>query len=115
MKKRLLIAEDEEIIRLLIKKALGDRFDYEEADNGRAALAKAEKDEFDCVITDVKMPEMDGLELLDGLRRIQSKAKVIVMTGSGRELLRSAKAGGAFSTLEKPFGVAELMATVSGI
>ena len=115
MKKKLLIAEDEKIIRLLIKKALGDRFDFEEAENGRAALAKAQSNEFDCVITDVKMPGMDGLELLTSLRRIKPEAKVIVMTGSGPELLLSAKAGGAYSTLEKPFGINELMATVSGI
>lgn len=115
MKKKLLIAEDEEIIRLLIKKALGDSFEMEEADNGRTALAKAQSAEFDCVITDVKMPGMNGLELLERLKKIKPGAKVIVMTGSGPEILLSAKAGGAYSVLEKPFGMDELMATVSGI
>ena len=115
MKKRLLIAEDEEIIRLLIKKALGDHFELEEADNGWTALAKAQSDEFDCVITDVKMPGMNGLELLDRLKKIKPEAKVIVMTGSGPDIRLSAKASGAYSVLAKPFGMDELMVTVSGI
>lgn len=115
MKKKLLVAEDESTIRLLIRKAVGDRFHMEEADNGTTALAKARRDEYDCVITDVKMPGMDGLELLVSLRRLSPRPKVIVMTGSGRECLLSAKAQGAYSVLEKPFGVDELMATLSGI
>ena len=115
MKKKLLIAEDQEPIRLLIKKVLGDRFHLEEADNGRTALAKAKKGEYDCVITDVQMPGMNGLDLLVSLRKLKPQAKVIVMTGSGPETLLFAKANGAYSVLAKPFGVDELIATLSGI
>lgn len=115
MKKKLLVAEDEEVIRLLIKKAVGDRFQMEEADNGATALAKAKSTEYDCVLTDIQMPGLDGLELLVSLKKAKPRTRVIVMTGSGDEFLDSARSRGADSVLEKPFGVDELMASLSGI
>jgi len=115
MKKKLLVAEDEEVIRLLIKKAVGDRFHMEEAANGMAALAKAKSIEYDCVLTDIQMPGMNGLELLVSLKKARPRVKVIVMTGSGDEFLNFARSRGADSVLEKPFGVDELMASLSGI
>ncbi len=87
-----------------------------EATGGRAALALLANAEPDLIITDMVMPEMDGVELIMTLRKIRPKLPVIAMSGGGRvgpeSYLRIARAGGAAKSLTKPFETPELLAAV---
>src|SRR3989338_9078041 len=73
MKEKILVVDDEEGIRLLYKEELTDEgLDVHLAASGEEALAKLEKDKFSLVVLDIKMPGMDGIEVL---RRIKEKWK----------------------------------------
>jgi DNA-binding NtrC family response regulator len=98
MKERALIAEDNDDMRDLLQEVLEDA-GYEPlvAANGRQALAHIEKESevIDLVITDVRMPEMTGHELLAKARELRSEAPVIVITafGSVEQAVEMVKAG----------------------
>ena len=109
-KKHLLIVDDE----LLIRDLLYDHFsdcDYEItlADNGQTALAHLDQKTFDTVILDLKMPDMDGLELASVIREQQPAAPIIIITGypsveSAVETLRQRY----FDYFVKPFNMKKL-------
>lgn len=85
--------------------------------DGKQALSLLASARFDLIITDIHMPNMDGLELLVELRTKVRGQKVIVMSGGGQALksedgLRVAKLMGAVKVLKKPFKIAELMEMV---
>jgi CheY-like chemotaxis protein len=78
------------------------------AGSGREANRLAESHRFDLVITDVLMPDGDGLEVIAGLRRMQPAARLLAMSGGGSHLgandcLRLAKSLGAHAVVTKPF------------
>lgn len=73
-KKRILIVDDEESIRLLLRETLGPFYDIVEASNGREVLKKFRKESFDLVIMDIKMPSLHGF---DAIERIRAKNKEI--------------------------------------
>lgn len=80
--------------------------DIEEAENGLAALNRAKGEQFDCVITDWNMPEMDGLELSKSLRKLDNYAKIPIMmvtTEGGKQDIIEALTQGVSSYIVKPF------------
>ncbi len=111
--KNILIVEDEAAIVRFLRPALAaEGFKIFEAANGSAALELAAKCKPDVVLLDLGLPDMDGLEVLKGLRR-WSSAPVIVVSARGQE--RDKIAGldaGADDYLGKPFGVEELLARI---
>jgi DNA-binding NtrC family response regulator len=116
MRERALIAEDNEDMRDLIQEVLEDAgYETLAAANGRQALAHIEiEDEvIDLVITDVRMPEMTGDELLVKVRELRSEAPVIVITafGSVEQAVEMVKAG-AYQYLTKPFDNREMLRLV---
>jgi DNA-binding NtrC family response regulator len=84
--------------------------------DGRAALRALAAGTFDCLLTDMLMPEMDGVELLNELRRRRSPLRIIAMSGGGHvpkeSYLQMAKHCGAHVLLPKPFNHTELDAAV---
>jgi DNA-binding NtrC family response regulator len=77
--------------------------------NGREGLTKFKQEDFQVVITDLKMPEMDGMELLDAVSRLDSRAIVMVITGYGTiESAVTAIKKGAYDFITKPFKMKEL-------
>jgi DNA-binding NtrC family response regulator len=107
MRERALIAEDNDDMRDLIQEVLEDAgYETIAASNGRQALAHIEKENevIDLVITDVRMPEMTGDELLAKVRELRAEAPVIVITafGSVEQAVEMVKAG-AYQYLTKPF------------
>ena len=82
MKIRLLIVDDEDDIRQMLDRHfryIG--YETDTACNGREALEKLSEDKFDIVISDIKMPEMDGIELLRGIRDQHPMVRTIMVTG----------------------------------
>jgi CheY-like chemotaxis protein len=109
----ILVVDDERVLRSNLERylnALGH--DVRTAANGREAIAAIEESEPDLLVTDINMPDMDGIEMLNALRKSEVRLPVIAMSGGGqfdkRLLLGSAAVLGALVTLEKPFDLAEL-------
>lgn len=85
--------------------------------DGKTGMEIYEQNAIDLVITDVMMPEQDGLEIIQQLRRRTPRPKIIAMSGGGRygmvQVLQVAKVLGADATLVKPFPWQELVDTVN--
>ena len=82
MEDRILIADDEEAISTILAKRLArEGYNCVTAKNGREALSHFYKDTFSLIITDIKMPEMDGIELLKRIKGINPNIRVIMVTG----------------------------------
>jgi len=112
MKRRILIVEDEDKLRRVIELQLSAAgFDVDQAVSAEAALRLT--DRADLVLTDLRLPGMDGLALLDQLRRQNEQTPVIVMTAYGTvEKAVEAMKAGAFDFLLKPFSLDHLLAVI---
>jgi CheY-like chemotaxis protein len=112
---KILVIDDQEPIRTLLR-AMLEHIGHEvhEAPNGRDGLARYQEHPVDLVITDINMPEMNGLDLVLALTRGFLNVKVIAMSGEqGKgDSLRVAKLLGARQTLQKPFTMEQLVRTV---
>jgi len=112
----LVIDDDEQYLCLL--KALLNREGYEvlAARDGKQGLEICEGTHVDLAISDIVMPEMEGLEVIMELKKRFSGVKIIAISGGGRnhpgDYLNLATGFGANSTLTKPFSGEELLATV---
>ena len=103
---RVLLVDDDESLLGVLRHNLEQRgYDVEVARDGLQALRILRRDRhFDAVVTDILMPECDGLELLTAIRKQFPELKVIVTSAPGNELfLDSAQVLGAHALLEKPF------------
>jgi len=112
MKHRILVVDDEEKLRRVIELQLSTAgFDVDKAASAEEALKIVER--ADLVLTDLKLPGMDGLELLAAIRRQNSHAPVVVMTAFGTiEVAVEAMKAGAVDFLLKPFSLDHLMAVI---
>jgi len=113
--KRILVVDDESIIREVSREALDAHEQYEavSAKDGKEALAKVKERFFDIVITDLRMPGLNGVELLEKIKEYAPETTVIVMTAHGTvEVAVDAMKKGAFDFLTKPFSVDHLEAVV---
>ena len=90
--------------------------DVVEAPDGSDGIELLRDDSFDLVITDINMPDMDGIEVIDHLREAAARCPVIAISGGGlfakELLLKNAEMLGAVSTLPKPFDLDDLGALV---
>jgi len=116
-KPRVLIVDDEEGIRDVAKLQLESfGFAVLAVEAGRRALKVFEEGPFDLVITDMLMPEMDGVELINELRRRRPDQKVLAISGGGRaskeSYLKIAQLCGAQEILAKPFNRDQLIEAV---
>jgi len=114
---RILIAEDEDITRKHLIHALKkEGYEVIGTCNGREALEQLEKEYFDILITDVKMPEMSGLELLEKTRERYQNIEVLIITGFGSiDAAVEAMKKGAYEYITKPFNLDELILKVKNI
>ena len=116
-KARILVIEDEDTIRTLITSALEQLgHDVIEAENGQVAERYLDEDRFDLVITDLIMPERDGLEVIRDLRANHPDTRILAAsTPSTLMLLEIAKLMGAHATIAKPYTLGELTESVSAL
>jgi CheY-like chemotaxis protein len=117
MMKRVLIIDDDEQLRSLLSQIL-ERAGYavQEAENGAIGIKMFQEHPFDLVITDLIMPEKEGVETIMELRRQFPQVPLIAMSGGGRtgphDYLTLAKQLGARRTLPKPFSREEILQVV---
>lgn len=113
-KARILVADDEMGIRDMLRSELeAEGHTVVAAANGMEALKLIEKEEFNLVLSDIKMPGMDGLELLAEIKRRDPNLEVILVTGFGTiETAVAAMKMGAYDFLQKPFNLDEMHSLV---
>jgi DNA-binding NtrC family response regulator len=101
----IMIIDDENIVGKRLKPALEKRGDIVETFvDSRKALERFDEKNFDIVITDIRMDDIDGLEVLEHVRSHSKQTKVIMITGYATvEVARQALAKGAFDFIAKPF------------
>lgn len=106
---RVLVADDEKYIRWIIAKTIKEDCKVLEAKNGKDCLEKFESEEPDLVVLDLKMPGMDGLEVLKALHKADSDLPVIMITAHGTiETAIEAMKHGAYDFVTKPFDIDQL-------
>ncbi|WP_052342581.1 response regulator transcription factor [Bacillus sp. EB01] len=108
---RLLIVEDEPIIRDLLKLYLKNHFEITEADNGRDGLKLSLEQDFDFILLDMFMPEMDGLEVWKNLRK-QKDTPVLILTAQYSEQLEEAGKEAHTHFMLKPFSPKDVAAHI---
>jgi len=116
--KQILIVDDDEMIREYVKELLlFNDYKVAEAGNGKEGLKQVYKNVPDLVITDIVMPEMEGISFIQELRAHNKNIPIIAMTGNinGRmeELLELSSQLGADETLRKPINSKELITTIN--
>ena len=114
---RILIVEDQPLFREILAAALTTHGHIiEVAADGREAERRLSSESFDLIITDILMPEQDGIQTIMNLHASNNPIPIIAMTGSHMYTeiyLRTAKALGATRVLTKPFGMRELLDATS--
>jgi DNA-binding NtrC family response regulator len=113
-KLRIMVIDDESIVGKRLKPALEKTGDTVEIfEDGKSAMARFDEQPFDIVVTDVRMDEMDGIEVLEQVLARSDRTKVIIITGYATvEVAREALTKGAFDFIAKPFKPADLRAVI---
>jgi DNA-binding NtrC family response regulator len=114
---KILIAEDEDItLKHLVNSLQKEGYLAVGTHNGEEALRKIEDDHFDLLITDIKMPGLTGIELLEKIKERQLESEVIIITGFGSiGSVVDAMKKGAYDYVTKPFNLDELLLKVGKI
>lgn len=110
---RILLAEDDESMRIYLCRAL-ERSGYEvvAVDRGTAALPLISQERFDLLLTDIVMPEMDGIELAQHVAQIAPETRVMFITGFAAVTLRAGRVAPEAKVLSKPFHLRDLVMEV---
>ncbi len=111
---KILIIDDEKVIRATLREILEyEKFEVAEAQDGEEGLAKLREEDFDLVLCDVKMPKMDGIEVLDQAKSMEKSPQFIMISAHGSiETAVEATKKGAFDFIPKPPDLNRLLLTV---
>lgn len=113
---RILIIEDESAIRRVLVKILteeNDNYQVDEAEDGLSGIEKIKKEDFDLVLCDIKMPKMDGVEVLEAVKKIKPEIPIVMISGHGDlDTAVNTMRLGAFDYISKPPDLNRLLNTV---
>jgi DNA-binding NtrC family response regulator len=114
-KRKVLIVEDEAIVRDSVREWLvEDGYNVEVAESGEEALEKIAKEEYGVVVLDVKLPDIDGLQVFEHAKEIKPETKGVIITAfPSKETQEKAKKLGLMDYLAKPFKVEDLEKLIS--
>lgn len=119
MPKKILVVDDSPIMRQMVSFTLREAsFEVQEAANGKEALEKLEKHSFDLVLTDLNMPVMDGITLIQHARKLSSSRYIPILmltTESQTEQKMKGKAAGATGWIVKPFDPPKLLTVIAKV
>jgi len=109
-KLNIMVVDDEAIVGKRLKPTLErDGYEVETYGNGTSALDRIGQKDFDIIVTDVRMDDVDGMQILEHVKRHSPRTKVIIITGYATvDLAREALVKGAFDFIAKPFKPADL-------
>ena len=111
---KILIIDDERSIRRALREILEfENYEVHEAENGREGLDKIKNTGYDLIFCDIKMPEMDGMEVLEGAIAAKNEAPIIMISGHGNiETAVESIKKGAFDFIEKPLDLNRILVTI---
>lgn len=113
---KILIIEDEAAIRRVLVKILSEEnesYQVEEAEDGLAGLEKIKNDDFDLILCDIKMPKVDGVEVLEATKKIKPEIPIVMISGHGDlDTAVNTMRLGAFDYISKPPDLNRLLNTV---
>ena len=111
---KILVIDDEKSIRRALKEILEfEDFEVEEAEDGKEGLKKAKESLYDIIFCDIKMPKMDGMEVLTELQKEKIESPIIMISGHGNiETAVDAIKKGAFDFIEKPLDLNRILVTI---
>jgi DNA-binding NtrC family response regulator len=111
---KILIIDDERSIRNSLKEILMDEgYDVEVAENGVQGCSMVEKEKYDVIFCDIKMPEMDGMEVLDKLNQMGTDAAIVMISGHGDiDTAVDCIKKGAFDFIQKPLDLNRILITI---
>jgi two-component system cell cycle response regulator CpdR len=115
-KLRILLAEDEEAMRTYLARALENAgYEVVAVDRGTAALPRLEAERFDLLLSDIVMPEMDGIELAQRCAEVSPQTKVMFITGFAAVTLKASREQPQAKVLSKPFHLRDLVLEVERV
>ena len=111
---KILVIDDERSIRRALREILEfEDYEVHEAENGKEGLDKIKNTAFDLIFCDIKMPEMDGMEVLEGAILAKNEAPIIMISGHGNiETAVESIKKGAFDFIEKPLDLNRILVTI---
>jgi two-component system, cell cycle response regulator CpdR len=113
---RILLAEDEEAMRTYLSRALENAgYEVVSVDRGTAAVPLLETQKFDLLLSDIVMPEMDGIELAQRCAEISPSTKVMFITGFAAVTLKANREAPQARVLSKPFHLRDLVMEVERV
>jgi len=113
---RILLAEDDEAMRTYLSRALQNAgYEVVAVDRGTDALVLLEREEFDLLLLDIVMPEMDGIELAQRCNEVSPATKVMFITGFAAVTLRASREAPQARVLSKPFHLRDLVLEVQRV
>ncbi|MXO48361.1 response regulator [Erythrobacter vulgaris] len=114
--KRILLAEDDEAMRTYLERALNQAgYDVDAVDRGTEAIPLLENAEYDLLLSDIVMPEMDGIELAQRCNEISPATKVMFITGFAAVTLKASREQPHAKVLSKPFHLRDLVIEVERV
>ena len=113
---RILLAEDDQAMRLYLERALANAgYVVDSVDRGTAALPLLEDNHYDLLLSDIVMPEMDGIELAQKCNEIRPDTKVMFITGFAAVTLKASREQPQAKVLSKPFHLRDLVLEVERV
>ncbi|HEY6964897.1 MAG TPA: response regulator [Erythrobacter sp.] len=113
---RILLAEDEEAMRAYLERALTNAgYEVSAVDRGTDAVPLLQTGDYDLLLSDIVMPEMDGIELAQRCAEISPRTKVMFITGFAAVSLRASREQPAAKVLSKPFHLRDLVLEVERV
>jgi two-component system cell cycle response regulator CpdR len=113
---RILLAEDDQAMRTYLARALQNAgYDVSAVDRGTEALALLQAESFDLLLSDIVMPEMDGIELAQRCNEVSPDTKVMFITGFAAVTLRASREAPQARVLSKPFHLRDLVLEVQRV
>ena len=111
---KILVIDDERPIRKTLCEILEfEKFEVDQAENGEDGLKMAQENEYDVILCDIKMPKMDGMEVLEKIKELDYDSTIVMISGHGTiDTAVDALKKGAFDYLPKPPDLNRLLVTV---